>query len=262
MQTLLPDDELVALNLAFEDAHPREILTWALGNGGVPADRDRVGVPGRGHGIMIHMASTIRADVPMLFLETGFQFAETLAFKEQLTERLGLNVVDLYGEYTVAQQAERTGRAALRARPRAVLRPQQGAPMFEALRGLDAWVTAFRRDSSPTRAERAVRGAVRARAGSLDREGEPDGGLDPRQAWAYLREHDLPHNPLYDLGYTSIGCAPCTRLRFAGEPERAGRWAGRRSGSAASTSAKRRSNVGSPSTTPEATGRVLRVEFR
>ena len=47
-----------------------------------------------------------------------------------------------------------------------------------------------------------------------------------RDTWAYLKEHDLPHNPLYDLGYASIGCAPCTRLRFAGEPERAGRWAG------------------------------------
>jgi phosphoadenosine phosphosulfate reductase len=47
-----------------------------------------------------------------------------------------------------------------------------------------------------------------------------------RDTWAYLREHDLPHNPLYDLGYASIGCAPCTRLRFDGEPERAGRWAG------------------------------------
>jgi len=46
------------------------------------------------------------------------------------------------------------------------------------------------------------------------------------QVWAYLDEHDLPHNPLYDLGYASIGCAPCTRPRFAGEPERAGRWAG------------------------------------
>ena len=48
-----------------------------------------------------------------------------------------------------------------------------------------------------------------------------------QQTWDYLREHDLPHNPLYDLGYTSIGCAPCTRVHLEGEPERAGRWAGR-----------------------------------
>jgi phosphoadenosine phosphosulfate reductase len=48
-----------------------------------------------------------------------------------------------------------------------------------------------------------------------------------QEVWKYLKDHDLPHNPLYDLGYSSIGCAPCTRMRFAGEPERAGRWAGK-----------------------------------
>ena len=47
-----------------------------------------------------------------------------------------------------------------------------------------------------------------------------------QQVWGYLKEHDLPHNPLYDLGYSSIGCAPCTRARLPDEPERAGRWAG------------------------------------
>jgi 3'-phosphoadenosine 5'-phosphosulfate sulfotransferase (PAPS reductase)/FAD synthetase len=48
-----------------------------------------------------------------------------------------------------------------------------------------------------------------------------------RDTWEYLRANDLPHNPLYDLGYASIGCAPCTRVQFSGEPERAGRWAGK-----------------------------------
>ena len=55
-----------------------------------------------------------------------------------------------------------------------------------------------------------------------------------QSVWAYLEEHDLPHNPLYDLGYSSIGCAPCTRMRFPDEPERAGAGRGCRSGSAGS----------------------------
>jgi phosphoadenosine phosphosulfate reductase len=54
----------------------------------------------------------------------------------------------------------------------------------------------------------------------------PMAGWLQRDVWAYLKEHDLPHNPLYDLGYSSIGCAPCTRMRLPDEPERAGRWAG------------------------------------
>ena len=108
MRTLLRDDELVALNLAFEDAHPREILAWALETSGLRKIAIASAFQAEGTAIM-HMASTIRADVPVLFLETGFQFAETLAFKEQLAERLGLNVIDLYGELTVAQQEAEHG---------------------------------------------------------------------------------------------------------------------------------------------------------
>ena len=105
MQTLLPADELVALNLAFEEAHPRTILEWAL----VDAGFERIALASafQAEGtIAMHLATRIRPDVPVLFLETGYQFAETLAFKERLTELLGLNVVDLVGEYTVERQAE------------------------------------------------------------------------------------------------------------------------------------------------------------
>ena len=101
MQTLLSPAELATLNARFEGAHPTEILRWALED----SDLERIAVASafqaEGTAIM-HMATLIRPDVPVLFLETGFQFAETLAFKEQLAERLGLHVVDLVGEHTVA----------------------------------------------------------------------------------------------------------------------------------------------------------------
>ena len=100
MQTLLPEEELVALNLAFEDAHPREILSWALEASGL--ERIAVASAFQSEGtVVMHLATQIRPRIPILFLETGYQFAETLAFKQQMTERLNLNVVDLYGEYTV-----------------------------------------------------------------------------------------------------------------------------------------------------------------
>ena len=173
------DDELVALNLAFEDAHPREILAWALDDLGARADRDRLGVPGRGHGVM-HMASQIRPDVPILFLETGYQFAETLAFKEQLAEQLGLNVIDLYGEYTVEQPGRGLRPAAVRARPRACCDLNKVRPMF-------AGAPRARRVGHRvpprlvTHAGRARRSwTIRAGAGPLDREDQPDGGLDAR----------------------------------------------------------------------------------
>ena len=226
MHTLLPDDELVALNLAFEDAHPREILTWALETAAFPRIAIASAFQTEGT-ITIHMATSIMPDVPILFLETGYQFAETLAFKEQLTDHLGLNVVDLYGEYTVARQSEELGERLYERDPERCCDLNKVQPMFQALRDLDAWVTAFRRDSSPTRANAPFVEQYELEPGRWIVKVNPMANWTHDQVWDYLREHDLPHNPLYDLGYTSIGCAPCTRLRFEGEPERAGRWAGR-----------------------------------
>ena len=100
-------------------------------------------------------------------------------------------------------------------------------PMFEALRGYDAWITALRRDSSPTRANAPFVDQYEIEPGRWMVKINPMATWTHQQVWSYLKEHDLPHNPLYDLGYSSIGCAPCTRIRFAGEPERAGRWAGK-----------------------------------
>jgi len=98
--------------------------------------------------------------------------------------------------------------------------------MFDALQKLDAWVTAFRRNSSPTRAKAPILDRYELEPGRRMLKINPVANWTRRDTWAYLRENDLPHNPLYDLGYASIGCAPCTRMRFEGEPERAGRWAG------------------------------------
>ena len=83
MQTLLQPDELLSLNDRFEEAHPREILTWALERSGL--ERIAIASAFQAEGtIVMHMATQMRPDIPILFLETGYQFAETLAFKEQL----------------------------------------------------------------------------------------------------------------------------------------------------------------------------------
>ena len=226
MQTLLSPGEIDDLNMRFERAEPADILRWAFEQSGF--ERIAIASAFQAEGTaVIHMATAIRPDVPILFLETGFQFAETLAFKEQLTDQLGLNVVDLYGEYTVARQSEELGERLYERDPERCCDLNKVQPMFQALRDLDAWVTAFRRDSSPTRANAPFVEQYELEPGRWIVKVNPMANWTHDQVWDYLREHDLPHNPLYDLGYTSIGCAPCTRLRFEGEPERAGRWAGR-----------------------------------
>lgn len=225
MQTLLSEEELIKLNIAFEDAHPREILSWAIEGAGL--QRIALASAFQADGtVVMHLATRIRPDIPIMFLETGYQFAETLAFKQQITERLGLNVVDLYGKYTVERQAEEFGPRLYEREPEKCCDLNKVQPMFEALRGLDAWITAFRRDSSPTRANAPFVEQYELEPGRSIVKVNPMAAWTRAQVWQYLKEHDLPHNPLYDLGYASIGCAPCTRMRFADEPERAGRWAG------------------------------------
>jgi phosphoadenosine phosphosulfate reductase len=220
-----PLSNLRELNDRLEDAHPREILRWALAEPSLPRIAIASAFQAEGTCVM-HMASEIRPDVRVLFLQTGFHFAETLAFKHQLTERLGLRVVELVGEHTVSSQAAAFGPRLYERDPDLCCEINKVRPMLSALRGLDAWVTAFRRDSSPTRAGSPIVDRYELEPGRWIVKVNPVANWTRRDTWAYLREHDLPHNPLYDLGYASIGCAPCTRLRFPGEPERAGRWAG------------------------------------
>ncbi len=226
MHTLLPADELLALNLAFEQAEPSEVLRWALESAGI--ERIAIASAFQSEGtVVMHLATQIRPDVPILFLETGYQFAETLAFKQQLTERLALNVIDLVGRYTVEAQSAALGPRLFERDPEMCCDLNKVQPMFEALRNFDAWVTALRRDSSPTRANAPFVDQYEIQPGRWMIKVNPMANWTHQRVWRYLREHDLPHNPLYDLGYSSIGCAPCTRMRFAGEPERAGRWAGK-----------------------------------
>jgi phosphoadenosine phosphosulfate reductase len=224
-RTPLSDDDVHDLNARFERAHPREILAWTLDGSGI--ERIAIASAFQAEGTcVLHMASAIRPDVPVLFLQTGYHFAETLAFKNRLTERLGLNVVDLVGPYTVESQAAELGPRLYERDPDRCCDVNKVRPMLVALRELDAWVTAFRRDSSPTRATSPIVDRYELEPGRWMVKVNPVATWTRRDVWAYLREHDLPHNPLYDLGYASIGCAPCTRMQFVGEPERAGRWAG------------------------------------
>jgi phosphoadenosine phosphosulfate reductase len=222
---LLPTDELVALNLAFESSQPQQMLRWALEDAGL--ERIAIASAFQAEGtVVMHMATRIRPDVPILFLETGYQFAETLAFKQQLTEMLDLNVVDLVGEYSVDGQERSFGPRLYERDPELCCELNKVRPMFRALEELDLWITAFRRDSSPTRSGSPFIQQYELEPGRFILKLNPMAAWTNRRVLDYLNENGLPRNPLYELGYSSIGCAPCTRVRLPGEPERAGRWAG------------------------------------
>ncbi len=225
MRVLTDEDLVQELNERFETCTPQEIVAWALCDSGL--ERLAVASAFQTEGTcLIHMATRIRPDVPILFLETGFHFKETLEFKQRLTETLGLNVVDLRGDHTVASQSVEFGPRLYERDPKLCCELNKVIPFARALRDYDGWMTSMRRDSAWTRRDTPIVSQTVLDTGERVLKINPIANWTRRDAWAYLKEHDLPNNPLYDLGFASIGCAPCTRMVFPGEDERAGRWSG------------------------------------
>jgi phosphoadenosine phosphosulfate reductase len=225
MDLLIPEDEIRDLNARFEGEDPQEILRWALTEPRLSEVAIASAFQAEGT-VVIHMAIQVEPSVPILFLETGFHFAETLAFKQQLAERFGLNVVDLIGDHTVESQERTFGPRLYERNPKLCCDLNKVIPFNRALRGLDGWITSLRRDSAWTRKNTPIVYQYECFPGKMLVKVNPVANWTRPEVWRYLKEHDIPHHPLYDLGFASIGCAPCTRVVFPGEDERAGRWSG------------------------------------
>jgi phosphoadenosine phosphosulfate reductase len=175
-------------------------------------------------GLLAHLASRAVPGVHVVFLDTGYHFAETIGTRDWIGSVLPITLVNATPERTVAEQDAEHGPALHDRDPDLCCSLRKVQPLARALAGYSAWGSGVRRDESPTRAGTRVvdwdarRGMVK---------------VNPLAAWtqdevdAYLTAHRVPVNPLQEVGYASIGCAPCTRPVAPGEDPRAGRWAGR-----------------------------------
>ncbi|MDX2034249.1 MAG: phosphoadenylyl-sulfate reductase [Blastocatellia bacterium] len=162
---------------------------------------------------------------PIVYLNTGFQFSATDELKERLRERYDLNLIEAKATLGVEEQAAVHG-PQLHARDSDLCcRLRKVEPLRDALQGYSAWIAALRRDQSPTRAKiRPVEWNLKHALLKL----HPLAAWTRREVWEYILRHRLPYNRLYDEGYASIGCQPCTRPVAAGAHERSGRWDGAR----------------------------------
>jgi phosphoadenosine phosphosulfate reductase len=175
-------------------------------------------------GLLAHLASRVVPGVNVVFLDTGYHFAETIGTRDWIASVLPITLVDVQPPATVAEQDAEHGPRLHERDPDLCCSLRKVTPLAETLAGYAAWGSGIRRDESPTRADTrlvdwdAKRGMIK---------------VNPLAAWtqdvvdAYLAEHQIPVNPLFELGYGSIGCAPCTRPVAPGEDPRAGRWAGK-----------------------------------
>ena len=168
--------------------------------------------------VLTHMLLQERPDLPVLFLDTFHHFPQTLAYRDELTERWKLNLINLRAKEPQVGLWERESTQACCARHKV-------EPLFSALADYDTWFTALRRDQSPSRANLKEVEPFQLPAKTISRVA-PIAGWHARDVWKYAKEHDIPLLPLYQLGYTSIGCEPCTTLPLDPNNPRSGRWQG------------------------------------
>lgn len=203
----------------YADADTRAVLAWAAEEFGA-----RLAVAcSMAESVLPHVVSEHLPGVDVLFLDTGYHFAETLQTRDRVADLLDVTVVDVRPELDVAEQDAAHGKDLFARDPGACCAMRKVEPLRRTLAGYDAWVTGVRRDEGPTRADTPLV--------TWD-EGFGLVKINPLAAWTaeevldYAQRELLPANPLLSQGYPSIGCAPCTRKVTPGEDPRAGRWAG------------------------------------
>lgn len=175
---------------------------------------------------LVHMMVQQRPDIPVLFLETGYHFPETLEYRDRMTAEWKLKLVNLAAQQSVADQEAQFGILNQTA-PDRCCKLRKVEPLFAGLSGYDTWFTALRREQSPTRANLQEVEPFKLPSGKTLQKISPLAAWTDRDVWAYLTQHSIPVLPLYDLGYTSIGCKPCTALPVDPNDLRSGRWQGK-----------------------------------
>ena len=173
--------------------------------------------------VLPHLVAAQLPKVDVLFLETGYHFAETHGTRDEVARTLDVNVVDVLPELSVAEQDEKFGKDLFSRDPAACCQLRKMDPLARSLSGYSAWFTGVRRDEAPTRSNTPLvvfdekHGLVKF---------NPVAPWNFDQLIGYATEHQVPVNLLLSNGYPSIGCQPCTRPVTEGEDPRAGRWAG------------------------------------
>jgi phosphoadenosine phosphosulfate reductase len=171
--------------------------------------------------VLTDLLRQVRPEIPVLFLDTFHHFPQTLAYRDEMTAKYGLNLINLRAADPKVGLWQAEGTDACCARHKV-------GPLFSSLENYDVWFTALRRDQSPSRANLAEVEPFRLPSGNAIRKVAPLAAWTARDVWRYAKDHEIPLLPLYELGYTSIGCEPCTTLPLDPNDPRSGRWQGQK----------------------------------
>ena len=175
--------------------------------------------------VVVHLVREAIPHVPVIFLDTGYHFLETYEYRDRLAMEWNLNLVNVLPSLTVAEQESQFGILNQTAPDRCCGMRKVG-PLFASLEPYQLWFTGLRREQAKTRANLQPVDAFSLPTGKKLQKISPLADWSTRDVWMYAEQHAIPLLSLYEKGYTSIGCEPCTSLPFDPNDPRSGRWGG------------------------------------
>jgi len=172
--------------------------------------------------VLLHLLSRIDKSIPVYCLNTGFLFPETMAYKDQLAEAFGLNMIEIKPDVPKSLQKDSEGKLLFASDPDRCCHYNKVQPMDRLLSDYDVWINGIRRDQNANRAKMKVEEKSKFDTVRF----HPMLEWTNKMIFDYIREYELPKHPLESQGYTSIGCEPCTRKPSLEMMEREARWYG------------------------------------
>ena len=217
----MSETEINQIAASLEDRSVETILEWAAEEfGDRLAMTSNFGVEGI---VVLDHLRRVAPETPVIYLSTGFQFRETDLIKEKVRERFGLDIIEYEAPLSTEEQAVVYGPKLYERDPALCCQIRKVEPLARALSQYDGWIAALRRNQASTRALiRVVEWNERHQLVKVN----PLARWSRGEVWDYVLRHDLPYNALYDDGYSSIGCEPCTSRILPDAHERSGRWDG------------------------------------
>lgn len=175
--------------------------------------------------VVLHLLRKHRPGIPVLFLDTGYHFPETYAYRDRIIREWKINLVNLQPQQSVAHQEAQFG-ILYRTDPGKCCHLRKVEPLFQALASFEVWFTGLRREQSPSRRNLNMVEQHRLADGKSLIKVNPLVLWSWQQVEQYAAANAIPALPLYAAGYRSIGCEPCTAVPDAGTDPRSGRWGG------------------------------------
>ena len=208
--------------MRFDDVHTLEAATLSIAAAALDDSRAPcITCSFQASGVvLLHLLRRLKRDIPVLFVDTLHHFEETYKYRDDLARAWNLRLVNV--------RAAEPAPGLWETSTDACCSKHKVDPLFTALETYDTWFSGLRREQSPSRATLAEVAAFRLPSGRSIRKVSPLAGWSTQQVSDYARAHGISLLPLYDAGYTSIGCQPCTSLPLDPANPRSGRWQGQK----------------------------------